>query len=788
MDSNHHIAQQGPDDPSGAVLTSTSAMATPYAYNKDRLEYELVVRQEPKQARMCGVGGKADRRPIDPPPIVQLRVIDPNARSSPRRRRSSASGSDTESPSHSDPSNSRDAVSYAQSYLQNPYYFMFASLAKPDDDAELHWLKDGRTRCTTGSVVSSLYHLKDPQNNNEDAGFFVFPDLSVRTEGSYRLKLSLFEVVGNNVRHCKSIYSAPFYVYTAKKFPGMEESTPLSCSLADQGIKIRIRKDIRIRKRPIQALEPLQPLDDPLNDHDDDEREADRDGKRPLAKKTRTDDPSEPSINADSNALSTSQPSQQWPPAPIDPNLVPIIPPPPSAQSIPPPSNHDNSTAAGGVLSMNATPAYDGRTPGYSSYEAQTQPQQLTQQSTQPATVYRPDPGQLHQPSSQQQAPPPPPQQQYVTPHHPPPPAQHMPPPSHIPPPSTGHVTHHAGPHIQQSYAPYPSQAWPAPPPQPQQQMYDLYAHYHHPQHPPHPHYSALPPPAPPRYEYTTPMYAQAPAPYPYPYYDQPPYTPVPTGTSSPSSSVGQPVAPPSTMPPPAPPATGYAEYGANPYGRGASPQPRVYHPHTHPQPHYGPYPPHLPPHPQHQPRHYAPLPPPHPYGYAYGHPPPVPTADQWGAPTTTYAPPVAWGDAYSAQQVQPTTSGPTAPNASTITAPASSSMPTNANGLAGAVNSDRIRLAPLRASAAPGSSNNSGVADANPVLSHGLPGATSTSPVGASSARAAYPVLHPQSNGRGTYDTARDDRDDRGGRSHERLGGRTGKNNPLKIGNIILN
>jgi hypothetical protein len=33
------------------------------------------------------------------------------------------------------------ATAYAQSYLQNPYYFMFASLAKPDDDAELHWLK-----------------------------------------------------------------------------------------------------------------------------------------------------------------------------------------------------------------------------------------------------------------------------------------------------------------------------------------------------------------------------------------------------------------------------------------------------------------------------------------------------------------------------------------------------------------------------------------------------------------------------------------------------------------------
>lgn len=51
------------------------------------------------------------------------------------------------------------------------------------------------TRCTTGSVVSSLYHLKSTENRIEDAGFFVFPDLSVCIEGTYRLKLSLFEVV-----------------------------------------------------------------------------------------------------------------------------------------------------------------------------------------------------------------------------------------------------------------------------------------------------------------------------------------------------------------------------------------------------------------------------------------------------------------------------------------------------------------------------------------------------------------------------------------------------------------
>lgn len=129
--------------------------------------YELVVRQEPKQARMCGVGGKgqchsehfllavitdfsslADRRPIDPPPIVQLRVIDPATKSgvnatasSSRTRRNSDDNSPPGSPGPRPyPEDALDS-NYSQSFLQNPYYFMFASLARPDDDAELHWLK-----------------------------------------------------------------------------------------------------------------------------------------------------------------------------------------------------------------------------------------------------------------------------------------------------------------------------------------------------------------------------------------------------------------------------------------------------------------------------------------------------------------------------------------------------------------------------------------------------------------------------------------------------------------------
>ncbi|CAG8828375.1 4721_t:CDS:2, partial [Gigaspora rosea] len=99
-----------------------------------------------------------DRRPIDPPPIIQLKVHDSTL---PQVEKSS--------------------------FLQNPYFFMYASLMAPDTNEELHLLRDGKTRSTTGSVVSSLYHLKDIDNS--DAGFFVFPDLSVRMEGTYRLRL-----------------------------------------------------------------------------------------------------------------------------------------------------------------------------------------------------------------------------------------------------------------------------------------------------------------------------------------------------------------------------------------------------------------------------------------------------------------------------------------------------------------------------------------------------------------------------------------------------------------------
>lgn len=49
----------------------------------------------------------------------------------------------------------------------------------------------------------------------------------------------------DNVVALKSILSDPFQVLLPKSFPGMHESTHLSRSFADQGVKLRIRKEAR---------------------------------------------------------------------------------------------------------------------------------------------------------------------------------------------------------------------------------------------------------------------------------------------------------------------------------------------------------------------------------------------------------------------------------------------------------------------------------------------------------------------------------------------------------------
>ncbi|KAF2460676.1 velvet factor-domain-containing protein [Lineolata rhizophorae] len=170
---------------------------------------ELEMRQQPAEALVTVPGKEKARKPVDPPPIIQLKV-DKNG----------------------DP---------GQHFLQSPYLFTCATLCNEKGEP----IQREQKEQLVGSLVSSLHRLKDV--NNADGGFFVFGDISVRVTGTHRLMFSLFSYSKQteSVHFLKSIHSEPFKVVTQKHFKGLEESTYLSRAFSDQGVRLRLRKEPR---------------------------------------------------------------------------------------------------------------------------------------------------------------------------------------------------------------------------------------------------------------------------------------------------------------------------------------------------------------------------------------------------------------------------------------------------------------------------------------------------------------------------------------------------------------
>lgn len=165
-------------------------------------------------------GKEKARKPVDPPPILELSVNE-----------------------HEDP---------RQQFLQSPYLFASVTLFKSEADEPVDAAPD---KVLTGTLVSSLHRLKDV--SNKDGGFFVFGDVSVKMQGTFRLHFTLFnfDTDTNEMRCLTSVTSAKFKVLMAKDFRGMEESTYLSRAFADQGVRLRLRKEARATKRSFQAYD-----------------------------------------------------------------------------------------------------------------------------------------------------------------------------------------------------------------------------------------------------------------------------------------------------------------------------------------------------------------------------------------------------------------------------------------------------------------------------------------------------------------------------------------------------
>ena len=172
-------------------------------------------------------------------------------------------------------------------FSHNSNFFLFTTLesARP--------IATGRASSTssphpvlTGMPVAGMAYLDRPS----PAGYFIFPDLSVRHEGKYRLSFNLFEETkergvepdsapanppsasnqargshappSNFVPFRLEVKSKPFVVYSAKKFPGLAESTSLSRLVAEQGCRVRIRRDVRMRRRDAKTSKEFEDLEE----------------------------------------------------------------------------------------------------------------------------------------------------------------------------------------------------------------------------------------------------------------------------------------------------------------------------------------------------------------------------------------------------------------------------------------------------------------------------------------------------------------------------------------------
>ena len=218
------------------VTNETQAVFHRMTKSGRHLTYVLKVVQPPERARACGSGDKAgnDRRPVDPPPVVSLQI--------------SQNGVDI--------TNSYESSFMCFVGLEHARAYAHGSLQNPPNPAVLR-----------GSSVAGAAYLNRPFN----AAYFIYSDLSVQHEGYFRLKFNLFEQIRNNgdldmnssesisaegLSPCDSrpmqmmgaVTSKPFTVFSAKKFPGLAQSTELSKAIADQGCRVRIRRDIRQRK------------------------------------------------------------------------------------------------------------------------------------------------------------------------------------------------------------------------------------------------------------------------------------------------------------------------------------------------------------------------------------------------------------------------------------------------------------------------------------------------------------------------------------------------------------
>lgn len=220
---------------------------------------------------------------IDPPPILELKITDP------------ATGAPEQD----------NAMLALSCVLLSP--------EGSDDETELPPTQADQpsTRRLMGTLVASPYQAKD--EHGVAGTFFVFPDLSCRSPGKYRLRFKLIRIEPTNMflggvhDTVTNVVTDVFSVYTAKDFPGkvlrlvifnaganqlthfsgMRASSALLKALRRQGLNVGVKKGSEARKGKGKAKKEESSGSSSENDDDSDNTSSGGVSPRTKARKKR---------------------------------------------------------------------------------------------------------------------------------------------------------------------------------------------------------------------------------------------------------------------------------------------------------------------------------------------------------------------------------------------------------------------------------------------------------------------------------------------------------------------
>lgn len=157
-----------------------------------KMTYGLIIRQQPVAARACGLGVR-DRRTIDPPPVVQLMIENPDL-----------------------------ATEQVYKNACDGHFIMTCSIydGKREKDLSVMPEFDSQRRQMVGDNACIGFFGKD--TNGDDGFFFWFSDLSFRWPGKFCLEFSVMKIEqgsGMEKPKCRvidKIMSSAFTVYRIK--------------------------------------------------------------------------------------------------------------------------------------------------------------------------------------------------------------------------------------------------------------------------------------------------------------------------------------------------------------------------------------------------------------------------------------------------------------------------------------------------------------------------------------------------------------------------------------------